>query len=294
MKISVLGLGHMGAPIARRLLVAGHDVAVWNRTASVAAPFAELGATVLPTARDAWSHGDVAVLMLADDRAVSTVLAGPDGLLIEGRPGRTVIDMSTISPRTSGELAAKAEATGVAFLRAPVTGNPSVVEAGNLGIIVSGPRETFERVGPVLRDIGPNHFYVGPAEQARVVKLALNLVLGGTAQLLAEALVMAERHEIDRAELLRVMGESAIGSPFVRYKTAALVADDYASTFTARNLYKDLALALACANEREVPLPVTALVQQLVQACIGSGMGEQDMMALLPRLRREAGLDPEA
>ena len=290
MKISVLGLGHMGAPIARRLVAAGHDVAVWNRTASVAAPFAALGATVLSSARDAWEHGDVAVLMLADDRAVASVLAGPEGLLIEGRAGRTVIDMSTISPSGSAELAAKADAVGIAFLRAPVTGNPSVVEAGNLGIIVSGPREKFEELQPMLRDIGPNHFYVGPAEQARVVKLALNLVLGGTAQLLAEALVMAERHEIDRAELLKVMGDSAIGSPFVKYKTPALVADDYTSTFTARNLYKDLALALDCANERGVPLPVTALVQQLVQGCVGLGMGEDDMMALVPRLRREAGL----
>jgi 3-hydroxyisobutyrate dehydrogenase-like beta-hydroxyacid dehydrogenase len=288
MRISVLGLGHMGAPIADRLIDAGHDVAVWNRTEAAAEPFAERGAAVLAAPRDAWEHGDVALTMLADDRAVAAVLGG---LLAEGRDGRTAIEMSTISVAGSAELARRAGKAGVAYVRAPVSGNPSVVKAGSLGIIVSGPREAYDAVEPALRDIGPNHFYVGPDEQARVVKLGLNLMIGGTSQLIAEALVMAERNDIDRAAMLEVMGGSAIGSPFVRYKTDALVADDYASTFTATGLYKDLALALRCANDVQVPLPVTALVQQLVQGCIGQGMGDDDLMCLLPRLRREAGLD---
>jgi 3-hydroxyisobutyrate dehydrogenase-like beta-hydroxyacid dehydrogenase len=175
-------------------------------------------------------------------------------------------------------------------LRSPVTGNPAVVAAGNLGVIVSGPRDSYERIEQLLRDVGPNHFYVGPAEQARVVKLAVNLMIGGTSELMAEALVMAERNEIDRATMLAEMGGSVVGSPFVKYKTEALIADDYASTFTTEGLYKDLALALQCANETGVPLPVTALVQQLVQGCISQGMGDIDFMSLLPRLRREAGL----
>ena len=290
MKVSVLGLGHMGAPIADRLIEAGHDVAVWNRTASVAEAFGDRGATVLRRPRDAWHHGDAAILMLAHDGAVRAVALGPDGLL--GRPGngRTLIDMSTISVDGSAQLAERAADTETWFLRAPVTGNPSVVVAGNLGIIISGPREAYEAVEGMLRDVGPNHFYVGSAEQARVVKLGLNLIIGGTAQLMSEALVMAEQNDIDRAKMLEVMGGSAVGSPFVKYKTAALVADDYASTFTATGLYKDLALALECANGAGVSLPITALVQQLVQGCIAQGMGDLDLMALLPRMRREAGL----
>jgi 3-hydroxyisobutyrate dehydrogenase-like beta-hydroxyacid dehydrogenase len=291
MKVAVLGLGNMGAAIADRLIGAGHEVAVWNRTSSVAEPFAARGARVLRQPVDAWAHGNVAIVMLAHDAAVEGVLLGAGGLLTEGGDGRTLIDMSTISVDGSARLAERAEQTGTAFLRAPVSGNPSVVSAGNLGIIVSGPRAAYAAVEEMLRDVGPNHFYVGSDEQARVVKLALNLMIAGTAQLMSEALVMAERNDIDRATMLEVMGGSAVGSPFVKYKAAALVADDYSSTFTAKGLYKDLALALECANGADVALPVTAVVQQLVQGCIGQGMGDLDLMALLPRMRREAGLE---
>lgn len=121
--------------------------------------------------------------------------------------------------------------------------------AGNLGIIVSGPEDEFERLSGMLRQIGPNLFYVGTAEQARIVKLALNLMLGGTTQLLAEALVLSERHGLDRAKMLEVIGGSAIGSPYVKYKTQALVQEDYSSTFTARMLHKDLTMTLDAGHD---------------------------------------------
>jgi 3-hydroxyisobutyrate dehydrogenase-like beta-hydroxyacid dehydrogenase len=271
----------MGVPIAERLLAAGHDVAVWNRTAAAAEPFANR----LDSPVAAWKHGAVAITTLADDRAVEAVL----GALLDGRPG-TVVEMSTISAAGSARLAERAEQAGAAYVRAPVTGNPSVVAAGNLGIIVSGPRAAYEAVEPLLRDVGPNHFYVGPGEEARVIKLAINLMLAGTAQLMAEALVLGERNGIDRATLLGVMGGSAMGSPFVRYKTDALVAGDLTSTFTTTGMYKDLALALECARAVDLGLPVTAQVQQLLLGCVAQGMGDLDFMALLPRMRREAGL----
>jgi 3-hydroxyisobutyrate dehydrogenase-like beta-hydroxyacid dehydrogenase len=280
----------MGSAIAERLIGGGHAVAVWNRTASAAGPFAERGATPLARPSDAWDHGDVAIVMVAGTDAVEAVLAGPGGLLADGRAGGTAIDMSTISLAGSQRLAAHAADAGIAFLRAPVSGNPSVVAAGSLGIVVSGPRDAFDATRPLLGDIGPHVFHVGPGDEARVVKLGLNLMLAGTAELMAEALVLAERHGIDRATMLEVMGGSAMGSPFVKYKTAALVADDYASTFSARGLHNDVGLALDCAGDADVPLPVTALVEQLLQGCIASGMGDIDLMALLPRLRREAGL----
>ena len=290
MNVSVLGLGNMGRPIADRLLDAGHAVAVWNRTASVTEPLGARGATVLDRPAGAWNHGDVAIVMVSDEGAVGDVLLGDGGLLGGGSQGRTVIDMSTISVDGSAKLAERAEASGTAFLRAPVSGNPAVVKAGNLAIVVSGPRAAYEATREMLADIGPNHFYVGAGEQARVIKLGLNLMLGGTAQLMSEALVMAERHDVDRATMLEVMGGSALGSPLVKYKTDALVADDYTSTFTTSALSKDLALALRCASSVDVPLPITAAVQQLVQGCIAQGMGDMDFTALLPRLRRESGL----
>ncbi len=289
MRIAVLGLGRMGAAIGERLEQAGHELSVWNRSPGAVEPFKERGIRSLEHPDDAWRHSDCAITMLADGEAVETVALGEHGLLESDEQG-VLIDMSTISATASATVAAECERRGVAFLRAPVTGNPSVVRAGNLGIIVSGPRDGFDRLAGTLRDIGPTVFYVGSHEEARIVKLALNLMIGGTVELIAEALVLGEKHGIESAQMLEVMGASAVGSPFVKYKTDALVAEDYSSTFSSRLMYKDLALALEAASDAELPLPVTALTQQLVQGCIATGMGDWDLTALVPRLQREAGL----
>lgn len=291
MRVAVLGLGRMGVPIAERLQSAGHELSVWNRSPAAAGPFVARGVTRLERPGDAWAHADLVITMLADDAAVQAVTLGEEGLLRTAAPAQAaLVDMSTISAATSAEIAEAAARHGIGYLRAPVSGNPSVVVAGNLAIIVSGPTEVFERLTPTLRDIGPNLFHVGEGEQARAVKLALNLMIGGTTQLLAEALVLAERHGLERAKLLEVIAGSAIGSPYVRYKQDTLLSGDYSSTFTARLLHKDLDLALAAGHAASVPLPVTALVQQLVEGAIAQGMGDLDLAVLVPRLEREAGV----
>lgn len=289
MQVAVLGLGKMGEQIAQRLLDAGHELCVWNRTADRASGLAAAGARVLSSPREACEAAEVCVTMVLDDRALVDVT---NELFAEPREGAVLVDMSTVSPAASRQVADAAVAAGVAYLRAPVSGNPSVVAAGNLGIMVSGDEEVFARTEALLRDIGPNVFYVGPGEEARVLKLALNLMIAGNAQLIAEALVLGEANGLDRAKMLEVMGASAAGSPFVKYKSAALVQDDYTATFTGYAMWKDLTMALAAAHDASAPLPVTATIQQLVEGCIGSGWGELDLMALLPRLRREAGLEP--
>ena len=289
MRVAVLGLGRMGAPIAQRLEQAGHELCVWNRSPEAMDPFIGRGIPALAHPVDAWEQVDVCITMLADGAAVEAVTLGERGLLRSDAPG-VLIDMSTVSAATSAKVAAECAGRGVAFLRAPVTGNPSVVVAGNLGIIVSGPQDQFERLTPMLADIGPNLFYVGSGEQSRIVKLALNLMIGGTAQLLAEALVLAEKHGIGRGDMLEVIAGSAIGSPFVKYKMDALVADDYSSTFTTRLMHKDLSLLLEAGHDAEVPLPLAASLGPLIEGCIAIGMGDDDFMALLPRLRRDAGL----
>lgn len=314
MRIAVLGLGRMGAAIAERLLLAdGHELTVWNRSPAATEPFAARGVRVAARPAEVWQHADVAITMLADGAALEQVVAGPDGL-IDGlaagpaasgsaadaardaapaspSPGRVVVDMGTVGADTSARIAAALAAHDVPLLRAPVSGNPAVVAAGNLAIVVSGPREVYDALVPALTDVGPKLFHVGAEEQARVVKLALNLMLAGTSQLLAEALTLLEAEGVTRADALEVIGGSAIGSPFVRYKSEALIADDYASTFTATLMRKDLGLALDAGRDAGVPLTLTAATQQLVQGCVSQGMGELDFMALLPRLRREAGLD---
>jgi 3-hydroxyisobutyrate dehydrogenase-like beta-hydroxyacid dehydrogenase len=290
MRVAVLGLGHMGVPIAERIEQAGHKLSVWNRSPAPAAAFAERGATHLARPADAWANADLIVTMLADDDAVHAVTLGDDGLLAaDGELTATLVDMSTISAAESAEIAKACQTRGVTYLRAPVSGNPSVVVAGNLGIIVSGPRDGFEAVAETLRDIGRNLYYVGPDEQARIVKLALNLMIGGTTQLLAEALVLAEKHGLQRATMLDVISGSAIGSPYVEYKRETLLSEDYSSTFTVNLLNKDLVLALESGTDALVPLPVTALVQQLVAHCIAAGAGELDVAVLVPMLELESG-----
>jgi len=294
MRVAVLGLGHMGAPIAERLLEAGHELSVWNRSPAPTAPFAQRGIRVLKRPAEAFAVAELVITMLADDAAVHAVTLGEHGILSgDVHGGGTLVDMSTISPAASAQVAGACDHGGIAYLRAPVSGNPSVVVAGNLGIVVSGPEQAFEQLSGALRDIGPNLFYVGAGEQARVVKLALNLMIGGTTQLLAEALVLAERNGLERQKMLEVIAGSAIGSPFVKYKQGTLLSGDYSSTFTAALLHKDLGLALAAGHEASVPLPVTALVQQLVEAGIAAGMGELDLAVLVPLLQQQAGMTLE-
>jgi 3-hydroxyisobutyrate dehydrogenase-like beta-hydroxyacid dehydrogenase len=288
-QIGVVGLGRMGEPIACRLLDSGHEVTVFNRTASRADGLVERGARRAGSPAEVWESAAACITMIADDDALRTVMLGDDGLLRGGPSGRVVIDMSTVSVEASQAVAEEAEAAGIAYLRAPVSGNPSVVEAGNLTIIVSGDKAAFESLEPTLRDIGPHVFYLGAAEEARVMKLALNLMVAGTAELMAEALVLGEASGLERATMLEVMGTSAVGSPFVKYKTAGLIADDYSATFTSAMMHKDLSLALEAGQAVAVPLPVTALVSRLLQECISRGMGDIDLMALLPRLERESG-----
>jgi 3-hydroxyisobutyrate dehydrogenase-like beta-hydroxyacid dehydrogenase len=280
--VGLVGLGNMGTAIAERLLGAGYPLLVHNRTATKAEPLAADGATVAKTLSELAADADVVITSLANDEALETVAAD---VVAAARPGTVLVDMSTVSPIVSARVASEAAAASVAYLRAPVSGNPSVVRAGNLSFIVSGPRETLERVEPVLLAIGPTIHLVGDAEQARVVKLAVNLMIAGLAQLMSEALVLGESAGVSRADLLEVMGSSAVGAPFVKYKTEPLLRDDFSATFTTSLMEKDLDLVLDAADENGVELPVVRELKKLVRAAIDAGYGDDDFMALYLHLR---------
>jgi len=288
MKVGIVGLGSMGAAMARRLEQSEHELRVWNRSPAPRAEFEGRGVAVAGSPRELLEWSEVCVTILADGRAVSAVAADFFAAPVAADP--VWVEMSTIGPAASAELAERAAAAGVGYLRAPVSGNAGVVAAGNLTVIASGPEEALERARPALLAIGPNLFHVGAGEQARTMKLALNLMLAATMQVIAEALAMGEAADLDRAQMLEVMGSSALGSPFVKYKTEALIADDYTSTFSARLLAKDLDLIVEAANGDGVPVPLAAQVRQVVQSCIGAGMGELDLSALVPLALRDAGL----
>ena len=280
--VGLVGLGNMGTAIAERLLEAGYPLAVYNRTAAKAEPLAARGAAVAETIAELAAPADVVITSVSDDEALESVAAE---VVAAARPGSVLVDLSTVSPTASARVASLADAASVAYLRAPVSGNPGVVRAGNLSFIVSGPAETLERVEPVLRAIGPTIHRVGDAEQARVVKLAINLMIGGLAQLMSEALVLGEAAGVSRADLLTVMGSSSVGAPFVKYKTEPLLRDDYSATFTTALMEKDIDLVLDAADENGVDLPMARELKELVRSAIDAGYGEDDFIALFLALR---------
>jgi 3-hydroxyisobutyrate dehydrogenase-like beta-hydroxyacid dehydrogenase len=291
MRVGIAGLGRMGAAFSRRLLDADYELVVYNRSAGRAEEFVRRGALRVGAPVELWRDTPFVISMVSDSAALEELALGEQGLLATAPDEPAIFaDMSTVSASSSQRIAAAAAEQGIAFLRAPVSGNPVAVAAGNLTIMVSGPREAYEKVEPILRAIGPSIYFLGCAEEARVMKLALNVMVAGTAQLMAECLTLGEAHGLARRAMLEAMGGSAVGSPFVKYKTPPLLEDDYSTTFSTSLMHKDLALALESAGSAGVPLPLTATVQRLLEACISSGLGELDFMALLLQLRREAGL----
>jgi 3-hydroxyisobutyrate dehydrogenase len=287
------GTGRMGYALATRLLEAGCDVRVYNRTRSKAEPLSEVGATIVDTAADL-ADRDIVFTMVAGSEDFRTVVLGEGGLLTRSDAAPAVIvDSSTVSPETSAEVRAEAEARGVALLAAPVSGNPSVVDAGKLTAVVSGPEHAWEETRPYLELFGAGATYVGEGDVARLVKICHNLMLGVVAQSLAEITVLAEKGGVSRAAFLEFLNKSVMGSMFTRYKTPAIVNLDFTPTFTPALLYKDFDLGFEAAKEHGVPMPVAAAAQQVVQALMGFGYEGIDFMALLELEARASALDLE-
>ena len=286
--VGLIGLGNMGTAIAERLLDAGYELVVNNRTREKADVLAARGAVVAASPEELVERVDVVLTSLANDEAFEAVAGS---VIAAAQPGTVLVDMSTVSPAVSARVASLAEAASVAYLRAPVSGNPSVVRAGNLSFIVSGARETLEAVEPVLRAIGPTIHHVVDREQARIVKLAINLMIAVLAQSMSEALVLGEASGVSRAALLEVMGSSAAGAPFVKYKTEPLLRDDFSATFTTALMEKDIDLVLDAADEAGVELPIAREMKALCRATVEAGYADDDFMALFLHLRAGSGLD---
>jgi 3-hydroxyisobutyrate dehydrogenase len=290
-RVGWIGTGRMGHPMAARLLAAGVDLHVWNRTAARAAGLVRQGATLVGGPADLAGR-DVVFTMVGADDDLRAVTLGEGGLLAGDGAPAYLVDASTVSAEASAEVREAAAARGCTLLAAPVSGNPRVVLAGRLSVAVSGPREAYESVAPLLGRLGSAVTYVGEGDAARLVKLAHNLVLGVVTQALAETAVLAERAGVPRAAYLEFLNSSVLGSVFSRYKTPALVRLDLAPTFTTELLAKDLDLGLAAGRALGVPLPVSAATQQLVRAALGRGHGAEDFAALLVEQARSAGLEP--
>ncbi|MDH3192858.1 MAG: NAD(P)-dependent oxidoreductase [Acidimicrobiia bacterium] len=290
-RVGWIGTGRMGFELASRLLKAGVDVGVYNRTRSKAEPLAALGAQVVDKPIEL-ADRDIIFTMVASGKDVMDVTTGPDGVLSDpNRRPKIIVDSTTIDPPTSVKLREAAAALGVQMLAAPVSGNPKVVSSGNLTVVTSGPREAHDTALPYLDQFGKKVTYVGADEQARLVKICHNVMLGVVSQSLAEITVLAEAGGVERSAFLDFLNDSVMGSVFTRYKSPAIVNLDYTPTFTWPLLRKDLELGLEAAHDFNVPMPTTALVNQIVIEGIGQGYGDEDFMALLTKTARGSGME---
>jgi 3-hydroxyisobutyrate dehydrogenase-like beta-hydroxyacid dehydrogenase len=285
-----IGAGRMGYALIERLLDAGHDVSVYNRTRSKAEPLAERGAKLVDTPAQL-ADRDVVFIMVAASDDLEAVTAGEDGLLTADASPQVIVDCSTVSAAVSEKIRGLAAARGTTLLAAPVSGNPKVVRSGKLTLAISGPREAYDRTEHLLRPLGRGVTYVGEGEVARLVKICHNVFLGVVAQSLAEITVLAEQGGTSRQAFLEFLNNSVMGSVFTRYKSPALVNLDFSPTFTNVLLRKDFDLGLAAAREHGVPMPVAALAAEMVSSAIGAGHISEDFATLLLEQARRSGVE---
>ena len=289
MSIGWIGAGRMGFQLATRLLTAGYDVAVYNRTKAKAEPLSALGATIVDSPADLAGR-DLVFSMVSANKDLEEVMLGSGGLLTADNAPRYIADSSTVSMEASEKIRAAATAKGSEFLATPVSGNPAVIEAGKLTVAVSGPRSAFDAVEPVLAHFGRGVTYVGEGEAALLVKIAHNVMLGVVTQSLAEITVLAEQGGVSREAFLNFLNDSVMGSVFTRYKSPAFANLDFAPTFTMPLLQKDFDLGLDAANNLGVSMPIAQATRDIVADEVKLGNTEQDFATLLLRVATEANV----
>ena len=286
--VTLLGVGKMGAAFVDRWQAAGRPVVLWNRTASAAEALAGDGVRVAPDAAAAAAASPIVVTMVTHGAALRSVLLD-QGALAAMVPGAVLVDLSTVDVASSAAIAAAASAAGIAYVRGAVSGTPPVVRGGNAALLLSGPAAAIEQAKPVLDELAPNHVTVGEAEEARIVKIGINSMLGGTMQMLAESVAMAEASGVPREVFLDAVDASVLGSRFMSYKGAALRGRDYNPTFTTTDMKKDLTLATDQAASVGMNAPLAHIVLDQLGRAIDAGYGADDFLALFCLQQQEAG-----
>jgi 3-hydroxyisobutyrate dehydrogenase-like beta-hydroxyacid dehydrogenase len=289
-RIGWIGAGRMGVPMAGFLLEASLPLAVYSRTSASRQKLVARGARETHNVAECVRDAQVVFSSVADDAALREIALGPDGVLANAGPGTIFVETSTVSSEVSLEVATEAERTGVAYLRAPISGNAASARTGNITVLVSGPSTAFEKVKPLLAAFSTGQVYLGEGDEARVMKLVVNSLVVNLAQSLAEALTLGRKAGLDWDVMLDALGQSALASPWLKVKVAALKKHDYTATASTRLIVKDIDLMLAAARANEVAMPLTAVTRQLMQVLIGAGFGEADFMAAVKLAQLQAGL----
>lgn len=290
-KIGFIGLGIMGSGMARNLIEKGHDVTVWNRTASRAEGLAAAGATVAGSPKAVAAGCDITMICVSDTPDVETVLHGPEGLLAGLAPGDLVIDHSTISPSATIRFAGEAAEAGAAWLDAPVSGGSEGAARGTLSIMVGGDRADFERAEPYFQAFGTTITHVGPVGSGQMVKLVNQILVVGTQLAVSEALLFAEAGGLDLEKTLDAVVGGAAGSWMLANRGPQMIVRDWRPGFTIDLQQKDLRLVLDAADELGAPVPGTSLVFQLYRALQRRGLGGDGNHALVKALEEMSGLN---
>ncbi len=301
--IGFIGMGHMGSHMAPRLIRAGYHLTVYDRTREKAQAIA--GATVAETPEEAAAHSDAVISIVTDDAALEEVISivtddaaleevtlGPNGVLAGTHTGSVIIDMSTVSPRTSRRLFQAARAKGVAMLDAAVSGSVPQVEQGSLLIFVGGEQETYQQYKPILDMLGQSSFYMGPSGMGTTMKLVVNTLLGLEMQALAEAIALGEKAGLEQGLLLDVLGQTAVLTPGQKSKLENVKREQYPTQFALSLQHKDFRLILSEADELSVSMPATAAAQQMSTAALAKGMDE-DFSIMIKFMEQLAGVSAE-
>ncbi len=287
--IGFIGMGHMGSHMVQRLLDAGYQVTVYDRTKEKAQAMGQRGAFVAQTPKELAANCEVVIACVTDDLAQEAVMFGPDGALAGVHGGSVIADLSTVSPTASHRLYKAAKEQGILMIDAAVSGSVPQVDQGSLVIFVGGDQETFERCRPILEVLGKNIFYMGGSGMGTTMKLVANTLLGLGMQALAEAIALGEKAGLEKNLLLDVLGQTSVLTPGQKSKLANVKREQYPTAFALSLMHKDFHLVLNEAYDLSVSMPATAAAQQAYTAAIARGMDE-DFSIMIKFMEELAGL----
>ena len=288
--IGWIGAGRMGVAMAGFILKAGYPLLVDSPTAASRQKLVALGAREALSVAQCATAADIVFSCITNDAALREVALGPQGVLDNAKPGVIFIDTSTVSAQISAQVAEQAQTRGIAYLRIPISGNAASARTGNVTALVSGSQTAWNTVKPIVQTFSVAQVYLGSGDEARIMKLVVNLLVYAHAQAMAEALTLGRKAGLDWNLMLDTLGQSTLASPWLKAKVALMKPRDFTPTMTGRMILKDLDLMLDAARSNDVPLPITALTRQLTQALIGEGYGDEDYMAAIKLAEKQAGL----
>jgi 3-hydroxyisobutyrate dehydrogenase-like beta-hydroxyacid dehydrogenase len=289
-KLGYVGLGVMGSRVVKRLLDAGHSVTGYNRTRSKAQWLLDAGMSWADSPREVAESSDISFSLVTNTSALQSVMEGPDGLLAGVRAGHIHVDMSTVGPAYSQEVAEKVAARGGSMLDAPVSGSVITLEQGKLSIMVGGDEAIFEKIKPILLDIGPKATFVGKNGLAVTMKIATNLSLAVQMLAFSEGVLLAEKSGIKRETAVEVLTNSVIASPMVKYRGPFVLGMPDEAWFDCNMMQKDMNLALELGRGLDVPLPTTAVTNEYLTAARGMGLDKEDFAIIFEVLAKLAGV----